>query len=198
MDSFLRDFPLITHVVLINCISPGLIVASVLHSNFILCSMSGPHTFYNLSIPMVRVRGATGGANRAAAENMITDGEEDHYLEEFFPKPVPYHLLPLIEHRIKLLCKSDVIINAGEIQVINTSCIIREKSRKNSAKTLQKLSMYMLPYESLPLSFESSGYIDQKFTGRLMVKVGNFTHKKIQLSAGTPVAYIALASYSIE
>ena len=45
---------------------------------------------------------------------------------------------------------------------------------------------------------ESSGYIDQKFTGRLMVKVGNFTHKKIQLSAGTPVAYIALASYSIE
>ena len=69
------------------------------------------------------------------SENMITDVEEDHYLEEFFPKPVPYHLLPLIEHRIKLLCKSDVIIDAGEIQVINTSCIIKEKSRKNSAKT---------------------------------------------------------------
>ena len=132
------------------------------------------------------------------SENMLTDVEEDHYLEEFFPKPVPYHLLPLIEHRIKLLCKSDVTINAGEIQVVNTSCIIKEKSCKNTVKTLQKLSMYMLPYESLPLSFESAGYIDQKFTGRLMVKVGNFTHKKIQLSAGTPVAYIALASYSIE
>ena len=39
------------------------------------------------------------------SENMITDVEEDHYLEEFFPKPVPYHLLPLIEHRKKLLCK---------------------------------------------------------------------------------------------
>ena len=56
----------------------------------------------------------------------------------------------------------------------------------------------MLPYESLPLAFESSGYIDQKFTWRLMVKVGNFTHKNIQLSAGTPVAYIAMASHSIE
>ena len=50
----------------------------------------------------------------------------------------------------------------------------------------------------LPLSFESAGYIDQKFAGRLMVKVGNFNHKKIQLSASTPVAYIALASFSIE
>ena len=88
------------------------------------------------------------------SENMLTDVEEDHYLEEFFPKPVPYHLLPLIEHRIKLLCKSDVTINAGEIQVVNTSCIIKEKSCKNTVKTLQKLSMYMLPYESLPLSFK--------------------------------------------
>ena len=50
------------------------------------------------------------------SENMITDGEEDHYLEEFFPKQVPYHLLPLIEHRIKLLCKTDATINPGEVQ----------------------------------------------------------------------------------
>ena len=61
------------------------------------------------------------------SENMITDVEEDHYLEEFFPKPVPYHLLPLVEHKIKLLCKSDVTINPGEIQVIITFCMIKEK-----------------------------------------------------------------------
>ena len=125
------------------------------------------------------------------SENMITDGEEDHYLEQFFPKQVPYHLLPLIEHRIKLLCKSDVTINPGEIQVINTACVIKGKSRK-------KLSMYLLPYENLPLAFESAGYIDQNYTGRLMVKVGNSTHKKIQLSSGSPLAYLAMASYSIE
>ena len=55
----------------------------------------------------------------------------------------------IFAQRIKLLCKSDVTINAGKIQVVNTSCIIKEKSCKNSVKTLQKLSMYMLPYESL-------------------------------------------------
>ena len=66
------------------------------------------------------------------SENMITDGEEDHYLEEFFPKQVPYHLLPLIEHRIKLLCKTDATINPGEIQLINTTYVIKGKSRKKN------------------------------------------------------------------
>ena len=66
------------------------------------------------------------------SENMITDGEEDHYLEEFFPKQVPYHLLPLIEHRIKLLCKTDATINPGERQLINTTCVIKGKSRKKT------------------------------------------------------------------
>ena len=125
------------------------------------------------------------------SKNMITDGEEYHYLEEFFPKQVPYHLLPLIEHRIKLLCKTDATINPGERQLINTTCVIKGKSRK-------KLSMFLIAYENLPLSCESTGYIDQNYTGRLMVQLGNFTHKKIRLSAGTPIAYIAMSSFSIE
>ena len=45
-----------------------------------------------------------------------------------------------------------------------------------------------LKKHSLPLAFESGGYIDQSFTRRLSVKVGNFGHKKTQLSAGTPIA----------
>ena len=56
------------------------------------------------------------------SENMITDGEEDHYLEEFFPKQVPYHLLPLIEHRIKLLCKTDGSIGEFYSQEDSTLC----------------------------------------------------------------------------
>ena len=91
-----------------------------------------------------------------------------------------------------MLCKSEVTIDPGEIQVINTSCVIKEKSHKNSVKTQQKLSMYRLPYESLPLAFEFGGYNAHCFTGRLSVKVGNFGHTKIQLSAGTPIAYIAV------
>ena len=82
--------------------------------------------------------------------------------------------------------------------MINTSCVIKEKSHKNSVKTQQKLSMYRLPYESLPLAFEFGGYIDHCFTGRLTINVGNFGPKKIRLSAGTPIAYIAVTPYSIE
>ena len=125
------------------------------------------------------------------SENMVTDVEEDYFLEQFFPKPVPYHLLPLIEHRIKLLCKTDATINPGERQLINTTCVIKGKSRK-------KLSMFLIAYENLPLSCESTGYIDQNYTGRLMVQLGNFTHKKIRLSAGTPIAYLTMTPYSIE
>ena len=35
--------------------------------------------------------------------NQFEEIEEDHHLEDFFPKVVPYHLQPLIEYRIKLL-----------------------------------------------------------------------------------------------
>ena len=115
------------------------------------------------------------------SENMITDAQKDHYQEQFFPKPLPYHLKLLIKHRITLLCKTDATINPGEIQMINTTCVIKGKSRK-------KLSMFLIAYESLPLSFESIGYIDQNYTGRLMVQLGNFIHKKIRFSAGTPIA----------
>ena len=86
---------------------------------------------------------------------------------------------------------TDGTINPGEIQFINTACVIKGKSRK-------KLSMFPLPYDNLPLSFESTGYIDQNYTGRVMIRLGNFTHKKIRLSAGTPISYIAMTSYSIE
>ena len=65
-------------------------------------------------------------------------------------------------------------------------------------KSRKKLSMFLLPYDNLPLSFESSGYIDQNYTGRVMIRLGNFTHKKIRLSGGTPIAYIAMSSFSIE
>ena len=75
------------------------------------------------------------------SENMITDGEEDHYLEEFFPKQVPYHLLPLIEHRIKLLCKTDATINYNATML---------QSRGNLAKNYPCFCspMIIYPYPS--------------------------------------------------
>ena len=125
------------------------------------------------------------------AESMMHEAEEDHYLEDFFPKAIPYHLQPLIGHRIKLQAKSDNVVLPGETKMVNSSCVIQGKKRA-------KLSMFLTPHESLPLSFESGGYIDQKYTGRVMIKLTNYGHKKIHLNAGAFVGYIVIQPYSIE
>ena len=125
------------------------------------------------------------------ADTMMQEVEEDHYLEDFFPKTIPYHLQPLIDHRIKLQTKSDNVLSPGETQVVNTTCVIKGKKRA-------KLSMFLTPHESLPLSFESGGYIDQKYVGRVMIKLTNYGHKKIHLNAGAFVGYIVIQPYSIE
>ena len=41
--------------------------------------------------------------------NQMEEIEDDHHLEDFFPKAVPYHLQPLIGYRIKLLMKTDAL-----------------------------------------------------------------------------------------
>ena len=125
------------------------------------------------------------------AENMIQDVEDDHNLEDFFPKPIPYHLQPLIDYRIKLQAKSGNILLPGETQVVNTTCVIKSKKRA-------KLSMFLTPHESLPLSFESGGYIDPKYTGRVMIKLTNYGNKKVHLIEGTFIGYIVFQPFSIE
>ena len=42
------------------------------------------------------------------SELLQAEEEDDYTLQEFFPKTIPYHLKPLIEHRIKLLTKEDI------------------------------------------------------------------------------------------
>ena len=125
------------------------------------------------------------------ADAMMQEVEEDHNLEDFFPKTIPYHLQPLIDHRIKLQAKSDNVLAPGETQVVNTTCVIKGKKRA-------KLSMFLTAHESLPLSFESGGYIDQKYAGRVIIKITNYANKKIYLNAGTLIGYIVVQPYSIE
>ena len=75
--------------------------------------------------------------------------EEDYYLDDFFPKSLPEHLHPFMEHRI-------ILFLHGETQIVNTTCVIKRKMKSK----IGKLSMHLVPYENLPLSFESCGYID--------------------------------------
>ena len=120
----------------------------------------------------------------------IEEGEEDHNLQDFFPEPVPYNLHHLIEYRIKLLLKNDALFLPGETQVVNTSCIMRGKVRG-------ALSMHLIPYEKLPLSFESGGYISRKYSGSVLIKLTNHTANSVKLNSGSPVGYIIMQPYSL-
>ena len=58
--------------------------------------------------------------------------------------------------------------------------------------------MYPVPYDTLPLSFESGGYVDGNFKGRVMVKLTNYSTKKMKLNSGTSIGYIAMQPFSME
>ena len=61
-----------------------------------------------------------------------------------------------------------------------------------------KLSMHIIPYENLPLTLESCGYIDGNFQGRITIKLTNYSNDVRRLCSGTPVGYIAMQPYSME
>ena len=121
--------------------------------------------------------------------NELIPTEEDYDLQEFFPKAIPYHLQPLIEHRIKLLSKEDTVFYGGEIKLVDTCCVMNKKIKG------AKLSMFLIPSENLPLVFESGGYVSENFKGRIVVKLANYGSKIIQLQSGINLAYIVLQPY---
>ena len=105
--------------------------------------------------------------------NPIEESEEDHNLQDYFPEQVPTHLQHLIEYRVKLLLKNDALFIPGETQVVNTSCVLGGKIRK-------AMSMYLIPYENLSLSFESGGYISRKYSGQVVIKLTNHSVNSAQ------------------
>ena len=84
--------------------------------------------------------------------------------------------------------KTDALFLPGESQVVNTSCLINRKTRT-------KINMFLIKYENLPISFESGGYIDRNYTGRVIIKITNY---KIKLNSRSPIGYVAMQPYSIE
>ena len=87
--------------------------------------------------------------------------------------------------------KTDAHFLHGESQVVNTSCLINRKTRT-------KISMFLIKYENLPISFESGGYIDRNYTGRVVIKLTNYSSKKVKIISGSPIGYIVKHPYSIE
>ena len=122
--------------------------------------------------------------------DLVHEVEDDYNLHDLFPVPVSRSLQQLVEYRIKLLLKNDVKFLSGETQVVNTSCMLKRKMMDGK-------SMHLLPYENLPLSFESLGYISENFSGRVILKLTNYNSKSVKLTSGTPVGYLVLQSYSL-
>ena len=122
--------------------------------------------------------------------NTMEECKEDRNLQDFFPEKVPYHLQHLIEYRVKLLLKNDAMFIPGETQVVNTSCVLGGKIRR-------AMSMHLIPYENLPLSFESGGNISGKYSGRVVTKLTNYGVNGVKLKAGTPIGYIVMQPFSL-
>ena len=94
-------------------------------------------------------------------ENEYT--EEDYKISATLPQEAEYHLRHLVEYRIKLLLKGNVVIEPSESQLVETTCKISKKT--------PKLCMHLIGYEKLPVAFESDGFISPKYTGRVYVKL---------------------------
>ena len=118
--------------------------------------------------------------------------EDDHDLQDYFPKPVPYHLQSQIEYRVKLILKENTTFYGGEMKVVNTSMKISGKLKGT------KLSMFLIPIENLVLDFQSGGYISTSYKGRVMPKLANYSSKSIQLQSGTAIGYLVMQPYSLE
>ena len=115
----------------------------------------------------------------------LMEMEQDYNLQDFFPKTIPYHLQPLMEHRIKLLSKEDTVFFGGEIKLVDTCCVLNKKIKGT------KLSMFLIPCENMPLVFESAGYISESFRGRILLKLANYSSNTIKLLSGSSIGYLA-------
>ena len=121
----------------------------------------------------------------------LMEMEQDYNLQDFFPKTIPYHLQPLMEHRIKLLSKEDTVFFGGEIKLVDTCCVLNKKIKGT------KLSMFLIPCENMPLVFESAGYISESFRGRILLKLTNYSSNTIKLLSGSSIGYLALQPHSL-
>ena len=113
---------------------------------------------------------------------------EDYNLEDLVtpPDPISKHL---IEYRVKVLLKRDILICPGEEVLVESACIIQ--------KGIVDYCLHIMKNEKIPLTLLSEGYISELFSGRIVVKLANYKSERIKLRGGTEVAYIILNTFSL-
>ena len=122
----------------------------------------------------------------------LSDYEEsvpDYKISSEFPKIPEENLRHLIDYRIKLLLKDDLLLEPSDSQLVATCCKISCKS--------PTLSMHLKGYENLPVTFESDGFVSPKYNGTVYVKLSNFTNNQVKLPSGAILGYLILQPYSL-
>ena len=114
---------------------------------------------------------------------------KDYNLEDLVKSPESISLIPLIEFRVKLLLKEDIILYPGEDTVVETACLI--------GKGVSDFCLHILKNEKIALQLLSEGYISDLFIGRVVLKLANFKGERIKLCSGTEVAYIIVNTFSL-
>ena len=124
--------------------------------------------------------------NLTQLEKFTIDKQMDYEINSSFPPQVTEDLKPLIEFRIKLLLKSDICIQPGESQLVQTACTLNKK--------IPNMSIHIKQYEKLPwnLIFESEKHIPHKSSGRISVKVINCSPYPLSLPTSSPIGYLIL------
>ena len=117
------------------------------------------------------------------------ESEPDYTIDSSFPQEPEYSLRHLIDYRIKLLLKDEVVLESSETQLVATCCKISNRS--------PNLSMHLKGYEHLPVSFENEGIISSKFHGVVYVKLTNYSSNTVRLPPGAIVGYLILQPYSL-
>ncbi len=120
----------------------------------------------------------------------IIDDGEDYVINASFPKQPKNKLKHLIEYRIKLLVKEEVLMEAGETQLVPTSCKIERRS--------SDLCMLIKQPEDLPFTFGSEGYIRPGFHGQVWIKLTNYSAETRKILPGALVGYVILSPHGLE
>ena len=114
----------------------------------------------------------------------VVDRTADFEINSTFPRQPENALKHLIDYRIKLLLKDDVFLEAGADQLLATTCKITRKCGD--------LGIHLKPSETLPVTFESEGYIHDSYRGRIMIKLTNYSGEARTIPAGAEAGYAIL------
>ena len=120
---------------------------------------------------------------------------EDYTLEDLF-KVNKAHLIDI---RVKLLLKEQLILYPGEDIFAKTACVVSGHDRDFSMHILPAdFSMYILPNNDVPLRLLSEGYVSEYFSGRIWVKLANFKSSMVKLQPGALIGYVTLSTFALK